>query len=336
MQTLPMLLVRTRTPGILRINGHLAGAAEDTLVLPVSPTGEALVQLFPYGPYLPAAARVQFHRGMALAGQDQLLPHTLTVWPNGVAELTLSALRAPHSRCVDQLKGDACAWYVYQGGGVTLTAEDENERECFSRHFPDAVAGSLRRMQWTPALSAALITHPDGQRLLLLDDSQLPPRVVLDAFGQQLRVSAQGESVQVQQDFFDGAFTRTQTYQRAAQGYQLTQETAQMTAEMRDFAQQEHADWSDAAYDCALTLVRAVMLDCQAQARALYDGDYGALCAALGDFETAVASVLCPMTDSDATVAVLETTAPGVRCARVFGFDVENGRVTRFRAYADQ
>jgi hypothetical protein len=93
-----------------------------------------------------------------------------------------------------------------------------------------------------------------------------------------------------------------------------------MTAEMRDFAQQEHADWSDAAYDCALTLVRAGLLDCQAQARALYDGDYGALCAALGDFETAVASVLCPMTDSDAAVAVLETTAPGVRCARVFGF----------------
>ena len=53
MQTLPMLLVRTRTPGILWINGHLAGAAEDTLVLPVSPTGEALVQLFPYGSICP-------------------------------------------------------------------------------------------------------------------------------------------------------------------------------------------------------------------------------------------------------------------------------------------
>jgi hypothetical protein len=94
-----MLLVRTRTPGILWINGHLAGAAVDTLVLPVSPTGEALVQLFPYGPYLPAAARVQFHRGMALAGQDKLLPHTLTVWQTAGGIDALGAARAAQ-RCV--------------------------------------------------------------------------------------------------------------------------------------------------------------------------------------------------------------------------------------------
>jgi hypothetical protein len=212
-----MLLVRTRTPGILWINGHLAGAAEDTLVLPVSPTGEALVQLFPYGPYLPAAARVQFHRGMALAGQDPLLPHTLTVWPNGVAELTLSALRAPHSRCVDQLKGDACAWYLYQGGGVTLTAEDENERECFSRHFQTPLPGRCGACSGPPALSAALITIRTASGCCFWTTASCRRASCLMRLASSCGSARRGNPFQVQQDFFDGAFTRTQTYQRAAQ-----------------------------------------------------------------------------------------------------------------------
>lgn len=329
MERMPMLLVQAPAPGVLWVNGQCVFSQGDSWVIPAAPTGEVILQYQGFGSTLPALVRVRFHAGMPQASEGDIAPHAVVFWPNGVAQVQLKPQDADPVRMVDTLCGERFSYQLYKGGGVTLTCEDENERVCFSRHFPDAQTGSLRRLAEAENAPAALLVLPDAQRLVILKEAKDAAHIALDETGQELRIGPQGQ-ILAACTLFDGVFSRTRRYERRDGVYHLADEQVRQNR-----APNLSGDWSCDAYDTALHLVRGLMLGCT-ESMQLCTCDVSTLRLALGDFDAVCVSVLCPMTDSDCTLAVLHTAAPGIQTARVFGFDVKDGRVEAFRPYAQQ
>jgi len=329
MERMPMLLVQAPAPGVLWVNGQCVFSQGNSWVIPAAPTGEVILQYQGFGSALPALVRVRFHAGMPQASEKDIAPHEVIFWPNGVAQVKLKMQDAFPVRMVDALLGERFSYQLYKGSGVTVTCEDENERVCFSRHFPDALTGSLRRLAEADDAPAALLVLPDAQRLLILDETKDSARIVLDETAQDLRIGPQGQII-ASCALFDGAFSRTRRYERRGSAYHLTEEQVRQNRALT-----LSGDWSRDAYDTALHLVQGLMLGC-AESMQLCACDASALRLALGDFDAVCVSIICPMTDSDCTLAVLNSAAPGIQTARVFGFDVKDGRVEAFRPYAQQ
>lgn len=88
----PFLFISGDVPGLIYLNGRLAGgAAKEPVCLPVSPTGAVYIEYMPLTPgYLPFTRTLALSAGEVVQGS--LSPErglSVLAWPEGVAELSV-------------------------------------------------------------------------------------------------------------------------------------------------------------------------------------------------------------------------------------------------------
>ena len=336
MHAIPVLIIKSPTPGLLFVNGHAACEIDGAASLPVGNTGDAFLLFTPYGDFLPTALRLSFTGG-DLVMKDY--PCKVTLWPDNIAEIELAPKpigTAMPGRTADELRTGGMIFSLIRQEGFTLLVEGEDTDRVLCRlYMPKAHTGSLRVLNIAGGeVVGALMDEDIGQRLLLFEtDSSGQLKMLIDASGDTIRFEDDGEAIRTVKSLSDEAgHGEVCVYRRRSGGaYELNSREYPL----------EHgeADTRKTSRSYALAFAQALALGLEDEALSYvspkYLGEIGAyeMRMFLGAYSDVEEARYCPAMQSETALALITYTAQNARVARVFSFSFDENGISGIKRY---
>ena len=338
MHAIPVLILKSPTPGLLLINGHAACEIDGAASLPVSNTGDVFLSFTPYGDYLPLAFRLSFLGG-DLVMKDY--PFQVTLWPDNIAEIDLAPraldLALP-GRLVDELRSGGIIFSLIRQNGFTLLIESEDNDQILCRlNMPDAQTGSLRELNMSgQEVVGALMDCKGGQRLLLFEkDSGGKPQIVADVSGDSIRFDDGGAVIRTAKSLGDEAgHSEVCVYERRSGGYERVS---------REYPPEDgELNTRKTARSYALAFTQALALGLESEALSYVSPKYldevgiYEMRMFLGAYSAVEDARYCPGMQVEAgetALALITYTAQNARVARVFAFSFDESGISGIKRY---
>ncbi|MGI5899207.1 MAG: hypothetical protein ACOX8S_04695 [Christensenellales bacterium] len=337
MHAIPVLIVKSPTPGLLMVNGHATCELDGAASLPVSNTGDVFLLFTPYEGFLPAAMKLSFVGG-DLVMKDY--PFQVTLWPDNIAEVELSPRpigSALPGRVADELTSGGLIFSLIRQEGFTLLVEDrDSDKTLYRLNMPLASTGSLRELGISgQAVVGALMEEESGQRLLLFSaEGGDGLKLLADARGDSIRFEEEGALIRTAKSLSDEAgHGEVCLYERQEDGsYKLTDQSYML----------EHdgpAVRSRSIQSLAKAFTQALALGLIDEAFSYISphyleeiGEYE-LRMFLGAYSSVEDARYCPAMQEDTALALMTYTAQNARVARVYAFEFDEDGISAIKRY---
>lgn len=227
----PMLVVSSASPGLLYVNGRMAGVVEEErpVTLPVAAFGAVYLELRPFEEgLLPMARRFALSNGQPVSASLEKGGGVYLVgWPGGVLEVELVPARLPAQLPEEalQLSHGSLQMRLTQGGQPELSVYGAGRLLCAARLPAGASAPEVRelpglagrkRLYLEGALSAG------GRYACMLAGDEREMEVALQLSGRELTLMEDG-AVRALTDLNDlVGHARLETWQEGPEGYLLS------------------------------------------------------------------------------------------------------------------
>jgi hypothetical protein len=336
MHAIPVLIVKSPTPGLLMVNGHATCELDRAASLPVSNTGDVFLLFTPYEGFLPAAMKLSFIGG-DLVMKDY--PFQVTLWPDNIAEVELSPRpigSALPGRVADELKSDGLVFSLIRQEGFTLLVEDwDSDKTLYRLNMPLASTGSLRELTISgQKVIGALMEEEAGQRLLLFSgEGKGGLKLLADAKGDNIRFEDEGEAIRTTRSLGDEAGhgevcihqrQNDGSYTLADQSYMLEHDEPKIRKSSQSYAK---------AFTQALALGLTDEAFSYISPQYLAEvGEYE-MRMFLGAYSSIEEARYCPAMQEDTALALMTYTAQNARVARVFAFEFDREGICGIKRY---
>ncbi len=336
MHAIPVLIVKSPTPGLLMVNGHATCELDGAASLPVSNTGDVFLLFTPYEGFLPAAMKLSFVGG-DLVMKDY--PFQVTLWPDNIAEVELNPKpigSALPGRVVDELRSDGLVFSLIRQDGFTLLVENrDNDKTLYRLNMPLASTGSLRELTISgQEVVGALMEEKSGQRLLLFStEGKDPPKLLADARGDSIRFEEEGDVIRTTRSLGDEAGhgeiclherQNDGSYRLADQSYILEQGETKALKSSQSYAKAFTQALALGLTDEAFTYISPQYLE--------EIGEYE-MRMFLGAYSSVEDARYCPSMQEDNALALMTYTAQNARVARVYAFELDGDGISAIKRY---